>query len=78
MLQAGFYNLDCMDGMAQFPDKFFQLALVDPPYGQQWGNLQDITSGRTDKMLAFQRQAEKWDSKPTGEYFKELLRVAKG
>jgi len=33
MLEAGFYNMDCMDGMAQFPDKFFELAIVDPPYG---------------------------------------------
>ena len=28
MLESGFYNLDCMDGMAQFPDKFFELAIV--------------------------------------------------
>jgi site-specific DNA-methyltransferase (adenine-specific) len=27
------YLMDCMDGMAQFPDKFFELAVVDPPYG---------------------------------------------
>ena len=27
------YNMDCMDGMRQFPDKFFDLAVVDPPYG---------------------------------------------
>ena len=23
----GFYNMDCMDGMKQFPDKFFELAI---------------------------------------------------
>ena len=33
MIEPGFYNMDCMDGMAQFPDKFFELAIVDPPYG---------------------------------------------
>ena len=27
------YCMDCMDGMAQFPDKYFDLAIVDPPYG---------------------------------------------
>lgn len=32
-MQPGFYNMDCMDGMKQFPDKFFDLAIVDPPYG---------------------------------------------
>ncbi len=26
------YNMDCMKGMAQFPDGFFDLAVVDPPY----------------------------------------------
>lgn len=33
MLDSGFYNMDCMDGMKEFPDKFFDLAIVDPPYG---------------------------------------------
>lgn len=33
MIQAGLYNLDCMDAMKEFPDKFFDLAIVDPPYG---------------------------------------------
>lgn len=33
MLDPGFYNMDCMDGMKEFPDGFFDLAIVDPPYG---------------------------------------------
>lgn len=28
-----FYNMDCMEGMKRFPDKYFDLAIVDPPYG---------------------------------------------
>lgn len=28
-----FYNEDCMEGMKRYPDKFFDLAIVDPPYG---------------------------------------------
>ena len=32
-MDFGFYNMDCMDGMKEFPDKFFDLAVVDPPYG---------------------------------------------
>lgn len=27
------YNADCMEGMKDFPDNFFDLAIVDPPYG---------------------------------------------
>lgn len=38
----GFYNMDCMDAMKQFPDGFFDLAIVDPPYGD--GN-QNIGGG---------------------------------
>ena len=33
MIDYGFYNMDCMEGMKQFPDKYFDLAIVDPPYG---------------------------------------------
>ena len=33
MLDFGFYHMDCMEGMRTFPDNFFDLAIVDPPYG---------------------------------------------
>ena len=33
MLDFGFYNMNCMDGMKEFPDKYFDLAICDPPYG---------------------------------------------
>ena len=33
MLDFGFYNMDCVEGMKQFPDNYFDLAIVDPPYG---------------------------------------------
>ena len=33
MLSAGFWNMDCMEAMRQFPDGYFELAVVDPPYG---------------------------------------------
>lgn len=38
MLDFGFYNMDCMEGMKQFPDKYFDLAIVDPPYGINIGS----------------------------------------
>lgn len=38
MLDFGFYNMECMEGMKQFPDKYFDLAVVDPPYGDASGN----------------------------------------
>ena len=37
MLDFGYYNMDCMEGMKQFPDHYFDLAIVDPPYGDGGG-----------------------------------------
>lgn len=31
-MEHGYYNMDCMEGMRQFPDDYFSLAIVDPPY----------------------------------------------
>jgi site-specific DNA-methyltransferase (adenine-specific) len=64
------YNMDCMDGMKQFPDKYFDLAIVDPPYGI------NITSA--GRLKRYNKTNAKWDSAPPDEtYFKELFRVSK-
>ena len=38
MLDFGYYNMDCMQGMKEFPDNYFDLAIVDPPYGINVGS----------------------------------------
>lgn len=51
MLDFGFYNMDCLDGMCQFPDGYFDLAIVDPPYGDgggQWSGAERF-GGNFDK-----------------------------
>ena len=45
MLDFGYYNMDCMKGMAEFPDKYFELAMSDPPYGT-WEKVLPIVVGR--------------------------------
>ena len=45
MLDYGFYNMDCMDGMKQFPDKYFDLAIVDPPYGGAGKDVDETFNG---------------------------------
>lgn len=45
MLDFGFYNMDCMEGMKQFPDKYFDLAVVDPPYGINVGHMMHGSCG---------------------------------
>ena len=69
MLESGFYNMDCMDGMAQFPDKFFELAIVDPPYSHNSGH------AFTSRLKKY-GQLDFNDKKPTAEYFAELQRVS--
>jgi len=73
------YNMDCMDGMRQFPDKYFELAIVDPVYG-------DVTQGgyATNQMgggVAKNRNdydLSVWSQEKTPkEYFDELKRVSK-
>ena len=68
-------NMDCMLGMEQYPDKYFDLAVVDPPYGL--GNkLVDGGAGRNGKFDK-NRDSVKWDILPNDEYFAELMRVSK-
>ena len=62
------FNGDCMEYMKTIPDKYFELAIVDPPYGI------NITK---NKRLN-NNSANDWDSKiPSNEYFTELKRVSK-
>ena len=73
------FHMDCMEGMAQYPDKYFDLAVVDPPYfsgperrgfyGRRDGG---ILGRRTDYHIA----KEAWKV-PDERYFRELQRVAR-
>lgn len=75
-------NEDCMSMMSRYPDKFFQLAIVDPPYGLQSGGRNMINGNVKMKMGSRFSQADsyntkKWDLQiPTDEYFVELFRVS--
>jgi len=75
------HNTDCMDFMATIPDKFFDLAVVDPPYGIMDLTGRDAFSGGGKlKNRLFNRAADsvlKWDLPPTKEYFDELFRISK-
>ena len=69
----GFYNMDCMEGMKQFPDKYFDLCIVDPPYGIG----DKFKGGKTGKMNFNEIVNKDWDKVPDNEYFDELFRVSK-
>ena len=80
MLDFGFYNMDCMEGMKGFPDKYFDLAIVDPPYGIGYDTMAEKASGTKSKgAVAAKRDYHGggWDIRPTQDYFAELMRVSK-
>ena len=65
-------NCDCMEYMATVPDKYFDLAIVDPPYG----------IGMDGGCVGYKGfnvfEKKSWDSKtPDDDYFQELQRVSK-
>lgn len=78
MLEYGFYNDDCMNHLPEFPDNYFDLAIVDPPYGgvTKGGYMRNsITGGvadHPDYHLSLWAQ-----TKPQKEYFDQLFRVSK-
>ena len=68
-------NEDNMLLMARYPNNYFDLAIVDPPYGL--GNR--LTSGGSSSsfIVSEAKNVKDWDVKPTKEYFTELKRVSK-
>ena len=76
MLNFGYYNMDCMIGMAQFPDKFFDLAIVDPPYGIGEADGRCRTRKKHNHIVIHKKK--EWDKKrPDENYFNELYRISK-
>jgi len=66
-------NEDNMQLMARYPDNYFDLAIVDPPYGI---DVTKMTLGNGKKKI--NRGLSNWDSSiPTLKYWNELFRVSK-
>ena len=75
-------NEDCMDLLRRTPDKYYSLALVDPPYGINACENLAKNNGKKygGKTLARRNtyKSKDWDtSSPNVEYFNELIRVSK-
>jgi site-specific DNA-methyltransferase (adenine-specific) len=69
-------NEDNMLLMARYPDKYFDLAIVDPPYGINESGQTNKTRGKLAKSKDYGNK--NWDSSaPPKEYFEELFRVSK-
>lgn len=84
------YNMDCMEIMRQYPDKYFDLAVVDPPYGARMGHLSAAHGSDSDSTVTrkiartggtwaakYAKKIVSWDYAPGEDYFTELFRVSK-
>ena len=76
-----YHNIDCMEGMKEFPDKYFELAIVDPPYGIGDFNISKSSSKLSKGYKIPSTEKYKpinWnDNIPDKKYFDELYRVSK-
>jgi len=71
------YLMDCIAGMKHYPDKFFDLAVVDPPYGIGVDG-QKLSVCKNPKHNRKEHTQKDWDSEiPAMKYFTELFRVSK-
>lgn len=71
------YLMDCVEGMKHYTDKYFDLAICDPPYGiNRSGQTETFTKNPKHKRKHFENKG--WDlSIPEMQYFSELFRVSK-
>lgn len=77
-----FFNIDCIEFMKTKPDKYYDLAIVDPPYGIDADNKNNGKNSdrheKTSKAKINTYKKTNWDNEiPTDEYFEQLFRVSK-
>ena len=71
-MKSEVFNMDCVEAMKSYPDNYFELAIVDPPYGIDAGKM---TMGSGNHKF---KKGKNWDSHiPDHDYFNELFRVSK-
>jgi site-specific DNA-methyltransferase (adenine-specific) len=72
------FHADCMDIMKQYPDKYFDLAIVDPPYGLGKKLAHAGNGKNTQSKFTIDFKSKNWDNEiPSNEYFEQLKRVSK-
>lgn len=69
--------MDCMEAMRSMPDKCFDLAVVDPPYGIGESGNKNHTRSRIAKAKDYKAFHGYDKQPPAPEYFRELCRVSK-
>lgn len=70
------HEMDCMLYMKSVPDKFFNLAIVDPPYGIREDGKRNATRDHVAKATRYKSYAGGDREAPDIEYFQELKRIS--
>ncbi|WP_392436437.1 DNA methyltransferase [Cruoricaptor ignavus] len=70
-------NEDNMELMARYTDNYFDLAIVDPPYFEDYGKKNYTGNDVSTTGVKRQTKKIKYWNLPDGKYFKELVRVSK-
>lgn len=73
---AKMINVDCLVYMRQLPDKYFDLAIVDPPYGIGENGSRNKSRGKLAKAKDYRPFAGHDLAPPDDTYFRELFRVS--
>jgi site-specific DNA-methyltransferase (adenine-specific) len=76
-MKSEVFNEDCMVGMARYPDKYFDLAIVDPPYGIGEDGRNNHTRGKLTASKDYTKNSRYDNAIPDALYFIELRRVSK-
>jgi site-specific DNA-methyltransferase (adenine-specific) len=72
------FNMDCLEFMASVPNKFYDLAIVDPPYGIGKRLSERGGKHKNTKFALLYKNSTQWDNQiPNEKYFKEVFRVSK-
>jgi len=74
-------NDDCLNVMQDYTDNYFDLAIVDPPYGVENFTGTDVAVGagklKNRVLNVGAKKVTDWDKTPTKKYFNELFRISK-
>lgn len=85
-MKSEVFNIDCLEYMRSLPDKYFHIAIADPPYGNggSAGGYKDgrFGGGNTARFYKYRKAvadnslAVGWDMAPSSAFFNELFRVS--
>jgi site-specific DNA-methyltransferase (adenine-specific) len=76
-MKSDVFNTDCLEAMKSYPDNYFELAIVDPPYGIGEDGSKNHTRGKLAVAKNYKSFSGQDKEPPSHEYFEELIRISK-